>query len=301
MIGGLDVYRHAQARLGEGPCWDAELEALIWVDILRCEVHLSTRDDDRVYRTPDYPGAAVPLRDGGLLLAMGGFAALDLDSGQTSEVARLQLQPDVRMNDGKCDPAGRFWAGTMELDGAPDRGALYRLDGPAAACRMVETVTISNGLGWSPDGEWMYHIDTPTKTVRRFEFDVAGGELGRPSVLVDTRAHPGSPDGMTVDAEGNLWVAFWDGGAVRCFSPAGELLEEVSLPVRRPTSCAFAGPDLRQLVVTTARNGLTLSELREQPLAGSVLVLEPGVAGLPASAAQLQPPIGQRLSSEEET
>jgi sugar lactone lactonase YvrE len=301
MIGGLDVYRHAQARLGEGPCWDAELEALIWVDILRCEVHLSTRDDDRVYRTPDYPGAAVPLRDGGLLLAMGGFAALDLDSGQTSEVARLLLQPDVRMNDGKCDPAGRFWAGTMELDGAPDRGALYRLDAPAAARRMVEPVTISNGLGWSPDGEWMYYIDTPTKTVQRFEFDVAGGELGRPSVLVDTRAHPGSPDGMTVDAKGNLWVAFWDGGAVRCFSPAGELLEEVSLPVRRPTSCAFAGPDLRQLVVTTARNGLTESELRDQPLAGSVLVLEPGVAGLPASAAQLQPPIGQRLSSEEET
>jgi sugar lactone lactonase YvrE len=298
VIGGLEVYRYAEAELGEGPCWHAELEALIWVDILRREVHLSTPDDDRVYRTPEYPGAAVPRRDGGLLLAMGGFATLDLDSGQTSDIARLPLDPDVRMNDGKCDPAGRFWAGTMELDGAPERGALYRLDGPGAARRMVEPVTISNGLGWSPDGDWMYFIDTATKTVRRYAFDV-GGELGRPSVLVDTGTHTGSPDGMTVDAEGNLWVAFWDGAAVRCYSPAGKLLAEVSLPVLRPTSCTFAGPDLSHLIVTTARDGLTESELRDQPLAGSILVLEPGVAGLPATAAVLQPPTG-RPSNEEE-
>jgi sugar lactone lactonase YvrE len=261
---------------------------------------VSTAEDDRVYRTPEYPGAAVPLPGGGLLLAMGGFAALHLDSGKTSDIARLPLDPDVRMNDGKCDPAGRFWAGTMELDGAPDRGALYRLDGPGAARQMVAPVSISNGLGWSLDGAWMYFIDTPTKTVRRYPFDMASGDLGAPSVLVDARAHLGAPDGMTVDAEGNLWVAFWDGGAVRCFSRAGEILEEVSLPVRRPTSCTFGGPDLRQLLVTTARHELTESELRDEPLAGSVLVLEPGVAGLPATRVDLHRVAGRQLSSEEE-
>jgi sugar lactone lactonase YvrE len=261
---------------------------------------VSTAEDDRVYRTPEYPGAAVPLPGGGLLLAMGGFAALHLNSGKTSDIARLPLDPDVRMNDGKCDPAGRFWAGTMELDGAPDRGALYRLDGPGAARQMVAPVSISNGLGWSLDGAWMYFIDTPTKTVRRYPFDMASGDLGPPSVLVDARAHLGAPDGMTVDADGNLWVAFWDGGAVRCFSRAGEILEEVSLPVRRPTSCTFGGPDLRQLLVTTARHELTESELRDEPLAGSVLVLEPGVAGLPATRVDLHRVAGRQLSSEEE-
>jgi sugar lactone lactonase YvrE len=302
MIGRLDVYRHADAQLGEGPSWHAGLQALIWVDILRCDVHLSTSEDDRVYRTPEYVGAAVPLSDGALLLAMGGFATLDLDSGSTSTVARLPLEPGVRMNDGKCDPAGRFWAGSMELDGAPDRGALYRLDGPDAARCMVRPVTVSNGLGWSPDHEWMYYIDSPTKSVRRYAFDVAAGELGPSSVLVDTSAHPGVPDGMTVDAEGNLWVAFWDGAAVRCFSAAGELLDEVALPVRRPTSCAFGGPELRQLLVTTARDGLSADELRDQPLAGSVLALEPGPAGLPATPAVLDaPPVGTIRHREDET
>jgi sugar lactone lactonase YvrE len=276
-----DVYRRADASLGEGPCWDRRRQALVWVDIMRREVHLSTPGEDRVQRTPDYVGAAVLASGGGLLLAMDGFATLDLDSGVIHQVAAIPRDASVRMNDGKCDPAGRFWAGTMHVDEVHGAGALYRLDRPAAATRMIAPVTISNGLGWSPDGTWMYYIDTPTRSVRRYEFDVATGTLGLSTDLVDTSAHAGFPDGMTVDAEGNLWVAFWDGGAVRCFSPEGALLEELPVPARRPTSCTFGGPELRQLLITTARRGLSDAELREQPLAGSVLVAEPGVAGLP--------------------
>ena len=280
-----DVYRRADADLGEGPCWDPRRQALVWVDILRREVHLTTPDEDRVLTTPDYVGAVVPASGGGLLLAMDGFATLDVDSGAIRQVAAIQRDPSVRMNDGKCDPAGRFWAGTMHVDEVPGAGALYRLDGPASATCVIAPVTISNGLGWSPDGAWMYYIDTPTRSVRRYAFDVAGGTLGPGSELVDTSAHAGFPDGMSVDAQGNLWVAFWDGGAVRCFSPEGTLLEELQVPVRRPTSCTFGGPALRQLLITTARHGLTEAELREQPLAGSVLVAEPGVAGLPPTPA----------------
>jgi sugar lactone lactonase YvrE len=280
-----EVYRRAEAELGEGPCWDPDRDALIWVDILRREVHVSTADEDRVHRTPDYVGAAVSAEGGELLLAMDGFAALDPDAGAIRPVAAIPRKPSVRMNDGKCDPAGRFWAGSMHVDEVQGAGALYRLDGPGAATRVIDRVTISNGLGWSLDGAWMYYIDTPTRAVRRYEFDVATGALGAGAVLVDTSALAGVPDGMCVDAEGNLWVAFWDGGAVRCFSPEGALLEELPVPVRRPTSCSFGGPGLRRLLITTARHGLSEAELREQPLAGSVLAVEPGVAGRPPTPA----------------
>jgi sugar lactone lactonase YvrE len=286
VTGTPEVYRPVEAQLGEGPCWHAALDALVWVDILRRHVHVSGAGEDRVYQTPFYPGAAVPTADGDLLLAMDGFATLDLETGRTAPVAPLDLGEGVRMNDAKCDPGGRFWAGTMALDASPGRGALYRLDGPGDVREMFAPVTVSNGLGWSPDRTTMYYIDTPTRSIRRFPFDVETGAIGEPAVI-DTSGWSGDPDGMSVDADGNLWVAFWDGAAVRCVSPAGELLEEIALPVRRPTSCAFGGPRLARLMITTAREGLSEAELRDQPLAGSVLVVDPGVSGLPVTPSSL--------------
>jgi sugar lactone lactonase YvrE len=150
---------------------------------------------------------------------------------------------------------------------------------------VVAPVTISNGLGWSPDGAAMYFIDTPTRTIRRFAFDVESGAIGEPVVL-DLSAWSGLPDGMAVDVEGNLWVAFWGGWAVRRFSGAGELLSEIAVPVACPTSCTFGGPGLDELLITTARVGLSEDELGDQPLAGSVLVADPGVTGRPAVSAR---------------
>jgi sugar lactone lactonase YvrE len=278
----MDVYRSAEAQLGEGPSWHEGLRALVWVDILGREVHVG----DRVYATPGYPGAAVPAADGNLVLAMDGFFVLDIESGAVTPLAPLELEDGVRFNDGKCDPAGRFWAGTMAFDEAPDRGSLYRLDGPDSVERVIAAVTVSNGLGWSPDATTMYYIDSPTRTIRRFPYDVESGAIGEPSAI-DTSDWSGVPDGMAVDADGNLWVAFWGGGAIRCVAPDGALVRELPVPVSRPTSCTFGGPGFRDLLVTTARVGLSEAELRDEPLAGSVLVLDPGVAGPPATPARL--------------
>jgi sugar lactone lactonase YvrE len=284
----VQVHVAATAALGEGPCWHAELGALVWVDILAREVHVSAPGRTRTYRTPELVGAAVPRVGGGLLLAHGtGFATLDLADGTVVDVARVPAGPArVRMNDGKTDPAGRFWAGTMALDGARGRGALYRLGATGPPARMIERLSVSNGLGWSPDATRMFLVDTPTRSVAGYAFDVDRGTLGRRTVLVDSSPFSGLPDGLAVDADGNVWVAFWDGAAVRCFSGAdGRLLDEIRVPVTRPTSCTFGGPELATLLITTARTGLPDAQLAREPLAGSVLAVEPGVRGMPAHVA----------------
>lgn len=286
----VDVYAPAAATIGEGPCWDPALEALIWVDIVGRRVHLSTPGATRSYETPSYVGAAVPRVRGGLLLATGsGFATLDLGSGAVTQVAAVDADfTAMRFNDGKTDPTGRFWAGTMHLAEEPNHGALYRLDGPGAVRCVVRPVSISNGLGWSADGARMFYIDSLTRTVAEYEFDAATGDLGARSVLVDTSRYDGLPDGLAVDADGNLWVAFFDGACVRCFSgDDGSELERLAMPVTRVTSCAFGGPDLDLLLITSARNGLSPAELAEQPLAGSVLAAQPGARGVPPHAAGL--------------
>lgn len=282
------MYVTAAAALGEGPCWCPDLGALVWVDILSRRVHVSTPASTRTYATPLPVGAAVPRQGAGLLLAMGtGFATLDLEDGAVETLAQVPADPAlVRFNDGKTDPAGRFWAGTMALDGARGRGALYRLDRSGCPTRVLWPVSVSNGIGWSPDGERLFFVDSPTRTVVAYAFDVATGALGEPAVLVDTRLYRGVPDGLAVDAAGNLWVAFWDGAAIRCFSGAdGTLLDEVRLPVTRPTSCAFGDADLGTLLITTARGGLGPAELAGQPLAGSVLAVRRGGRGLAPHAA----------------
>jgi sugar lactone lactonase YvrE len=289
----VEVYVAAQAALGEGPCWDPGLGTLVWLDILGREVHVG----DRTYTTPDLVGAAVPRRGGGLVLALGTrFATLDLEDGALRTLARVPADPAlVRMNDGKTDPAGRFWAGTMALDGVRGRGALYRLDPDATPTEVLAPVSVSNGIGWSPDATHMFFVDSPTRTIVRFGYEVERGALGRRSLLVDTSGFAGMPDGLAVDADGNVWVAFWDGAAVRCFSGTnGALLDEIRLPVTRPTSCAFGGADLATLLITTARTGLPDAVLAAQPWAGSVLAVKRGVRGLAAHPADCATPSSSR-------
>jgi sugar lactone lactonase YvrE len=176
----------------------------------------------------------------------------------------------VRMNDGACDPQGRFWAGTMAHDESPGAGVLYRLELDGRCTTVLAGLTISNGIGWSPDGTAMYLSDSGTGTIERFDFDGATGDIVGRRVIVEISEPGVAPDGLTVDAEGGIWVALWDGGAVRRYTSEGSLLATVPVPVDRPTSCAFGGPDLTTLFITTARHGLDETALARQPDAGRV-------------------------------
>ena len=188
------------------------------------------------------------------------------------------------MNDGKCDPQGRLWAGSMAYDARPGAGALYRLDGDLTVHEIVQAVTISNGLAWTPDGTTMYYIDTPTGRVDAFDADPATGAITgrRPWVGIPEAA--GGPDGMTIDDEGCLWVALWGGSAVHRYAPDGRLDTVVSLPCRQVTSCAFGGAGLDELYITSSSLGLSAEEIAAQPLAGQLFLLRPGVTG-PAAVA----------------
>lgn len=278
----------AKALLGEGPIWDARRQALYWVDIAGCAVHIfdPAAGSDRAIDVGQPVGTVVPRRSGGVMVALrDGFAALDTETGRLTLIADPEAHlPQNRFNDGKCDPAGRFWAGTMRQ--AEDRagaGSLYRLDPDGSVHKMWEGITVANGLAWSLDARTMYYIDTPTKMVVAFEYDIATGAIANPRPVVSTPDGPGFPDGMTIDAEGMLWVAYWDGWRVVRWDPAtGQALAIIELPVQRPTAPWFGGPNLDQLFITSARIGLSAEALAGQPHAGGIFVARPGARGLPA-------------------
>jgi sugar lactone lactonase YvrE len=279
----VDVVLAARARLGEGPLWDPRAAVLRWVDIKRGEVHRfdPVSGEDTAFEVGEQVGTVAVRRSGGLVLATETAIVTCAEDG--SDLERLHEvttnPPGGRSNDGKADPWGRFWVGTM-LDGTDGAGAFYRLDPDGDLYTMLTGVSVSNGLGWSPDGRTMYYVDTQTGGVDRFDHDPATGEITNRRRLVDVDR--GWPDGLTVDAEGNLWVALWDGWALRRYTPDGRLTETVELPAQRVTSCAFGGADLSTLYVTTATAGLSEDDLARQPQAGSLFALDPGVAGLAA-------------------
>lgn len=283
----VELVWDAGAHIGEGPVWDGLEQALVWLDIPRGLVHAWRPDEGprRPFAVGQPVGAVAPRASGGLVAAVrDGFALLEPGSGQVSMVADTEGdRPGNRMNDGKCDPAGRFWAGTMALDERPGAGGLYRLDPDLRVERVLDGVTISNGLGWSPDGTTMYFIDSPTGGVDAFDYDPDTGAIAGRRRLVDVPGLPGIPDGLTVDAEGCLWVAVFGGGRVQRHAPDGRLLATVTLPVSQVTSCAFGGAGLDELYVTSAREHLSQERLREQPHAGGLFRHRPdGVVGLPA-------------------
>jgi sugar lactone lactonase YvrE len=281
----IDVAVRIQAELGEGPTWDRSSSTLVWVDILAGEVHryAPARDDDAVLSVPQHVGAAKPRSVGGLVLNLrDGIALVDRDGTKTWLV--YWARDGVRGNDAAVDPAGRLWAGTMRYDEGAGGGWLARVEPTGAAKVVLDGVTISNGVGWSPDGTRMYYIDTPERRIDVLDYDVDTGEATGRRPLCPVDGTDGSPDGLTVDADGCVWVALWGGGAVRRYTPDGLLDREITLPVDQPTACCFGGDDLTDLYVTTARAGLDESALAARPLSGSVLVL-PGLGvGLPSTA-----------------
>ncbi|MEU1789872.1 SMP-30/gluconolactonase/LRE family protein [Streptomyces sparsogenes] len=265
---GLEVAVRATAELGEGPTWDAAAKRLIWVDILSSRVHTWDPATGRrtVLVTEQHVGAAKPRAGGGLAVNLRDGVGLYGADGGFSWLVR-EAVPGRRGNDAAVAPDGSLWAGTMRYDEATGGGTLSRIAPDGSRTEILPDVTVSNGIGWSPDGRLMYYADTPTSRID--VFDVAGAQVTgrRPFARIEDGA--GFPDGLCVDAEGGVWVALWDGGAVRRYAPDGTLDRVVELPVRRPTACAFGGPDLTDLYVTSARVGLGPAE---QPLAGSVLV-----------------------------
>jgi sugar lactone lactonase YvrE len=279
-----------RAELGEGPLWDDRAGVLFFVDIMRGCVHRFEPSSGTLHTyDAGQPVGAVALAEvdrndrveSGVALAVrDGFAWLEVSTGGVTPIASVESdRPDHRMNDGACDAAGRFWAGTMAIDERPDAGTLYRLDRDGSVTTMVRPVTISNGVDWSTDNARMYFIDTATQRVDLFDFDLAAGALANRRPFVHIPLDAGAPDGLTVDAEDHVWVTLWGGGAVHRYAPDGSLSSVVRVPATHPTSCCFGGVDFRDLYITTAFIALDQAARDRQPHAGGVFRVRPGVAG----------------------
>lgn len=278
---GVEVVLAAGAQLAEGPVWDSRINRLVWIDILAGRIVLTDvgTGASEVITVPLHVGAVVPREAGGYVAALrdGFWVVGDGPAYQIASVA--EARPGLRFNDGKCDPAGRFWAGTMAYDHSEGAGALYRLDSRGAATLVLDRVTISNGLAWSLDGRTLYYIDTPTQRIDAFSFMPLTGEITERRPVIHIPAELGAPDGLTIDVEGGLWVALWGGAAVHRYL-AGRLDRVIRLPVSQPTSCTFGGGNLDELYVTSAWDGLSAKERQEQPLAGALFRVRPGVRGV---------------------
>jgi sugar lactone lactonase YvrE len=274
----------AHAELGEGPLWDARTGELLWVDLLRGIVHRfdPATGRDRPFEAGRPVGAVVPRARGGYVLAVqDGFAFAD-DEGREERLVEVEAdRAESRMNDGACDSRGRFWAGTMHFDCVTCIGTLYRLDADLTVHPMLSDVTVSNGIGWSPDERVMYFADTGTPFVDAFDFAPETGAIAGRRRFATIEEGAGEPDGLVVDAEGCVWVALWNGWAVRRYAPDGTHLATVDVPVERVTKPAFGGADLADLYVTTAAAD---DPDADQPHAGGVFRLRPGVRGLPVNA-----------------
>jgi sugar lactone lactonase YvrE len=273
----------AHAELAEGPVWDADRGLLWWVDITPGVVHAfdPVGGFDRAYPFWCSVGAVALRHDGTLLVAAEhGFAVLDPANGSVATILAWPAEaPARRANDGKCDPEGRFLVDRMGLDAAVGQGGLYRLDADLTLTSLVDGLTVPNGLAWRSDGGEMYFIDSPSRAVTAYGYDLSTGDLGAARPLAALMGD-GVPDGMTIDADDCLWVAIWGGSRVVRLTPQGDILMTITLPVSRPTSCTFGGPELDELYITTARQGLSHSELKREPLAGSLFRARPGVTGV---------------------
>ena len=289
-----------QTHLGEGIRWDARRDEMLAVDILAGRVYRGRVRDDgalervRVYQLPGTVGMIAPVEgDEGWLLGAGRSFAYLAPDGTHRTVAEV-APAGTRMNDGACDPQGRFWGGTLADDHHEGGGALYRLERDGQAELMLDGLTISNGLGWSPDGGTMYLVDSGPRVIHAFAFDAGRGTISAGRILVTVPEDAGAPDGMTVDAAGDLWVAIYGGGRVNRYAPDGSLREAYPIPARQCTCCAFGGPGLHQLFVTTATEGWTGEQRRAEPAAGLVYRFDTDATGRPAMPFRPDPAWWQR-------
>ncbi|NQX70299.1 SMP-30/gluconolactonase/LRE family protein [Paenibacillus alba] len=274
----------AKAILGEGPSWHAAQRKLYWVDIVGKTFHQfdPATGHNEQFPVGEYVGAVVSAGANKVMLAtQSGFQAYDLVSRELTPLVDPEShQPGNRFNDGKCDSRGRFWAGTMEIAETEATGALYVLDNEASCRKVVDNVGVSNGIAWSLDETEMYYVDSLKKLVYAFAFDAVKGEISNSRVLIDFQTEQGFPDGMTSDAEGMLWIAHWDGWQVSRWDPkTAQKLASIPVPVAKVSSCVFGGEELDTLYITTASKGVQPEQMAEQPHAGGIFAVKPGVKG----------------------
>ncbi len=272
------------AELLERPLWDDRTQTVVWVDCNRGFVHRLGEDGGHTsFRAGELVGAAALRDNGGLVVARDdGLLLVGPDEAADRPEIAFGLAPNVRFNDGACDPDGRFLIGTCSTDGSRGQGALYSVDPAGAVTELLSGITESNGLAWSLDGRVMYYIDTGEPEILRYPYDRSTGALGEPDVLIRFDEPDGLADGLIVDAHGDIWAAMWEGSSVWRISPEGEVRDRLEMPVSRPTCAAFGGAGLDRLYVTTAWEGMDARARAAEPLAGSLLVTVPGAIGLPA-------------------
>jgi sugar lactone lactonase YvrE len=280
------LYR-SENMLAEGPLWHPGLQSFFWVDIDGKSVHQYTWPGGMTRRWPlDYRVSLVVacVNDDRLLLGLqGGLAYFDLLTEKLDWL--MDLEKDIasnRPNDGGCDPAGRLWIGTMDSACRPGCGSLYSLDPDLGLQKQLGNISVSNGIAWSLSGDRMYYTDSPTQQVQSFVFDQGTGHIQFEKIAITVDKEAGSPDGMCLDEAGMLWIAQWNGFGVYRWNPlTGTLLDKIEVPVPQVSSCAFGGPEMDQLFITTARENMTPEQIREFPLSGNIFIARPGVKGIP--------------------
>lgn len=274
----------SKAVLGEGPVWDFINHRLFWLDIeggiLHC--HIPLTNENKHWNFDEMIGAIAITIDGELLMALeSGLAIFSLESKQLKRLHILEnTNPKMRFNDGKCDPNGNFWIGTMHKEFLPGSGSLYKIDQHFQSSQQIERTSISNGMAWTSDGSKFYYIDSPSFEVVVFDFDKISSKISNRKTRFKIPPSYGSPDGMTIDNEGMLWIAHWGGGCVRRWNPEnGKVLQVISVDAPHVTSCCFGGKDFNMLYITTARSGLGEEELKTSPLSGGLFCVTTKVAG----------------------
>jgi sugar lactone lactonase YvrE len=268
----------ARATLGEGATWDAKTQTIFWVDILEKKIYADT---ELFIELDELIGCVAPCKNGHLILGKrASFVDLEPATRAQTVLCTLTESANNRMNDGKCDPAGRFLAGTMAMNEQQKAGNLYSLNGKEANV-LIPNVTISNGMAWSPDHKTYYYIDTPTRQVQAFDYDLKTGKIANPRIAITIPESFGWPDGMTSDTQGNVWVAMWGGAQITKWNPhTGALLEKISVPALHTSCCVFGGKNMNELFITSARHGMNDEEIKKYPLSGGLFKVITNVEGM---------------------
>jgi len=284
-VNEVTIAYQTEAKLGEGAIWNYETNELYWVDIEGKSFNMfdPKTKKNRSFLTASQIGTVVPINKKEALIALiDGIYTINLETGHTTIFAEMaDVLTGCRLNDGKCDPAGRLWVGSMHWEQETGKAKLFSIQNDGTITTKIDSVTISNGIVWTKDKKTMYYIDTPTSQIKAYDYDNATGTISNERVAVEISKDLGFPDGMTIDDEDMVWVGMWNGNAVIRFNPiTGQLLQKIEVPAHNITSCAFGGNNLETLFITSAKIDMTQEEQNKYPLAGSIFKVNPGVKGV---------------------